>query len=275
MPRKFSQNSKPWSPCLWPWYCFVLGKGLASCSHATIRGKKGTQQAAFSLMEDMNGHVVCEGSIASYAIFSLSQQLRGSLFDVLSASKPNMAAKSGGIDALNNTSAILSPCFVESIAAAIVPQAPEDQCKELFWTFSHDLWNMAMQMSTRLFLAHKNPFLYSFFSNDLFPKVWVLVYLVLGHKYSWALGMQWAEEHIVCQITDPRLLHHQCLSWEEGLGRHQIMRSLPGLYHSLEAGRETEGSEAPLLCDTPSVPVEQLGGAQLSGTCAGITRESR
>lgn len=69
----------------------------------------------------MNGHVVCEGSIASYAIFSLSQQLRGSLFDVLSASKPNMAAKSGGIDALNNTSAILSPCFVESIAAAIVP----------------------------------------------------------------------------------------------------------------------------------------------------------
>lgn len=44
-------------------------------------------------MEDVNGHVVCKGSVASYAISSLSQQLRGSLFDVLSASKPSMAAE--------------------------------------------------------------------------------------------------------------------------------------------------------------------------------------
>lgn len=44
-------------------------------------------------MEDMNGHVVCKGSVASYAVFSLSQQLRGSLFDVLSASMPSMAAE--------------------------------------------------------------------------------------------------------------------------------------------------------------------------------------
>lgn len=43
-----------------------------------------------------------------------------------------MAAKSGGIDALNNIAAILSPCFVETTAATIVPQAPEDQCTELF-----------------------------------------------------------------------------------------------------------------------------------------------
>lgn len=44
-------------------------------------------------MEDMNGHVVCKGSVASSAIFSLSQQLRGSVFDVLSASLPSMAAE--------------------------------------------------------------------------------------------------------------------------------------------------------------------------------------
>lgn len=52
-----------------------------------------TQQTAFSLMEDMNGHVVCKGSVASYAIFSLSQPFRGKLFDVLSASMPSMAAE--------------------------------------------------------------------------------------------------------------------------------------------------------------------------------------
>lgn len=90
----FSQESKPKCPCLWPCCCFVLGKELTSCSYMSIREKsesKETKQTSFSLMGHVNGHVVCKGSVASYVIDSLSQQL--GLFDVLSASMPSMAAE--------------------------------------------------------------------------------------------------------------------------------------------------------------------------------------
>lgn len=66
---------------------------LLTRKHRGKKRKARNPTNSISLMEDMNRHVVCKSSVTSYAIFSLSQQLGGRLFDVLSASMPSMAAE--------------------------------------------------------------------------------------------------------------------------------------------------------------------------------------
>lgn len=53
------------------------------------------------------------------------------------------------------------------------------------------------------FLACENPLLYSVFSNNFSPKVWVLVCSVRGRECPWVLGIECTEEYVVSQSHTP------------------------------------------------------------------------